>query len=124
MVNKLAELLKEADKNAEARGITDYSDAIIANAEFLLASGVLVPPCKIGDKFYSVIDFRGIDLVKGDDIEPCIEESEIIGILCEKGEWYVESSDGELWKVGTDLCLLDRAEAERLLKERASGKKN
>ena len=115
MVNKLAKLLKEADKNAEARGITDYNDAILANAEFLLASGVLVPPCKVGDKFYSVLTEFG---------DWSVEESEIIGICIENGEWYVESKDGEFWKVGTDLCLLDRAEAERLLEERASGKKS
>lgn len=111
MVNKLAELLKEADKNAEARGITDYSDAILANAEFLLAAGVLVPPCRPGDKFYSVLTEFGTWSV---------EESEIIGICIENGEWYVESKDGEFWKVGTALCLLSREEAEKLLKERAT----
>ena len=75
----------------------------------------LEAPCKVGDKFYSVLTEFG---------DWSVEESEIIGICIETGEWYVESKDGEFWKVGTDLCLLDKADAERVLKERASGKKN
>ena len=114
-VHKLAELLRTADVSASEKGITDYKEALVENAEYLLDKGVLVPPCKVGDKFYSVLEEFG---------DWSVEESEIIGICIENGEWYVESKDGEFWKVGTDLCLLDKADAERVLKERASVKKN
>lgn len=52
MREKLIELLKKADRNASDKFITDYNDAIADNAEFLLANGVIVPPCKVGDTVY------------------------------------------------------------------------
>lgn len=49
MLDRLIELLKKADKNTSDKGITDYEDAIADNAEYLLANGVIAPPCKVGD---------------------------------------------------------------------------
>ena len=78
-------------------------------ADDLLAYGVIVPPCKVGDKFYSVLEEFG---------EHSVCESEIIGVLYERGKWFVESKDGEFWEIGTILCLLNRDEAEKALAER------
>lgn len=49
MYNRLVKLLKEADENTANKMITDYEDAIKDNADYLLAKGVIVPPCKVGD---------------------------------------------------------------------------
>ena len=57
MIGKLAELLKKADENTERKFITDYEDAILDNAEYLIANGVIVPPCKIGDTVYCINTF-------------------------------------------------------------------
>lgn len=56
MVDKLVALLKEADKNCERKCITDYEDAILDNAEYLLSKGVIVPLCNIGDTVYVVCE--------------------------------------------------------------------
>lgn len=78
--------------------------------EDMLEDGLLLKaPCKVGDKFYSVLS-------EFDDWS--VEESEIIGICYEKDQWYVESVDDEFWAVGTEFCLLDRAEAERVLRRK------
>lgn len=75
-----------------------------------LEDGLLLKaPCKVGDKFYSVLSEFG---------DWSVEENEIIGVCYEKDRWYAESIDGEFWAVGTDLCLLDRAEAERVKAEK------
>ena len=52
MRDRLIELLKKADKNASNKFITDYDDAITDNAEYLIANGVIVPPCKVGDVIF------------------------------------------------------------------------
>ena len=42
MRDRLVELLKKADENACAKAITDYEDAILDNAEYLIANGVII----------------------------------------------------------------------------------
>lgn len=54
MRDRLIELLKKADKNASDKGIADYADAIADNADYLLANGVIVPKCKIGQDIYRI----------------------------------------------------------------------
>ena len=56
MRDRLIELLKKADKNTSDKGITDYADAIADNADYLLANGVIVPPCKVGDTVWSFLE--------------------------------------------------------------------
>lgn len=43
MRDRLADLLKKADKNCERKCITDYEDAILDNADYLIENGVVVP---------------------------------------------------------------------------------
>ena len=53
MRERLIELLKEADKYAS--GVcTDYDEAQEVCADYLLAEGVIVPPCKGGQKVYII----------------------------------------------------------------------
>lgn len=52
--DRLIELLKKADKNASDKGITDYDDAIADNADYLLANGAMVQPCKVGARVYVI----------------------------------------------------------------------
>ena len=80
--------------------------------EDMLEDGhLLKAPCKVGDKFYSVLSEFG---------EWSVAESEIIGVCYEKDQWYVESIDGEFWAIGTEYCLLDCEEAERVLIEKGA----
>ena len=51
----LIKLLRQADEDALNKIITDYEEVIVANADYLLANGVIVPPCKVGDTVYEVI---------------------------------------------------------------------
>lgn len=86
-------LLSEYDKEADA----------------LLAAGVLVPPVKLGDTVYAVVDLD----------EPEICEYAVGGFEYSGGEWYVSEgkSNDEFFKVGGQLCLLTREEAEELVRE-------
>lgn len=52
-IKKLAKLLKDADENAQAKGITDYNDAILDNAEYLIKHGVVVEVVRCKDCKYS-----------------------------------------------------------------------
>lgn len=46
-VEELAKLLKQADENSVLKGITDYEDALLDNAEYLIANGVIVLDIKV-----------------------------------------------------------------------------
>ncbi len=59
MNKRLVNLLKRADSNAEMKGITDYDDMIQDCADFLIANGVIAPPCKVGDTVYTNIAMQG-----------------------------------------------------------------
>lgn len=50
MKEKLKELLIKADENAAGKMVMDYKDAVDDIADYLLANGVIVPPCKVGAK--------------------------------------------------------------------------
>ena len=96
MRDRLIELLKQADEYASAKMITDYEDAIQDNADHLIANGVIVPPCKVGDyiewdngilkKSYRVNGFYYRDEGIGlryvlDDFIPIINHSAITRII-------------------------------------------
>ena len=78
-------------------------------AEALLERGILVPPVKIGDTVYAVVELD----------EPEICEYAVGGFEYSGGEWYVSEgkSNDEFFKVGDQLCLLTREEAENLALE-------
>lgn len=77
-------------------------------AEYLLANGVLVPPCKVGDTVYAVLEPAYTD---SDEAE--IYSWEVYGVAYEGGEWYaVEGANDDYCKIGSFLCKLTREEAE------------
>lgn len=54
MKERLIELLKEADEKTfeESLRKKEKADLYECTAEYLLAKGVIVPPCKVGDTVY------------------------------------------------------------------------
>lgn len=115
MRDRLADLLKKADKNCERKCITDYEDAILDNADYLIENGVVVPPVRLGsrEKVYIPVDrtdaiydteVYGIGIDGDGDfvLNPKIYPKDII---CITG-----------YKVGENL-FLTKAEAEQKLKE-------
>lgn len=84
-------LLSEYDKEADA----------------LLLAGVLVPPVKLGDTVYAAVDL---------DDAPAVDEYVVAGFEYLDGEWYVQQEGyKDCFKVGGDLCLLTREEAEAIV---------
>lgn len=82
-----------------------------------IEDGTLIEaPCKYGDKFYSVLS----DI---DDLDTYVMlEDTVKGICLENNKWYVEGEDGELWRVGSDDCIIDYEEAKARLQEKQEGK--
>ena len=78
-------------------------------ADFLLANGVIVPPCKVGDKVYY---HGGIhkSLVKSAVVE------EIIINSCGVGDLLVTSENGVTFENSIDIFFLTKEEAEQALK--------
>lgn len=73
-------------------------DSIVSHADYLLANGVIVPPCKVGDKVYQVCN------------NGRIYESTIINVIYETTQIaFDESAIGE-------GIFLTREEAEQALK--------
>ena len=98
-------------------------------ADYLLGSGVIVPPCKVGDEVYYIIDdkiqalrvgygtFGKVDLTMS---ARCKDESD----MCEVSCWL----DGKTCGIGFDYShigktvFLTREEAERALRKEDEGK--
>ena len=80
--------------------------------DYLLANGVIVPPCKVGDNLYnkySLIDDNYYWQVAR--IEIYADES---GFIDDSDNWYSFSDIGK-------TVFLTKAEAEKALKEREQG---
>ena len=122
MKNRLVELLKSIPKRPYiVNGINVGTMLHTAEsvAEYLIENGVLVPPCKVGDIAYAVIN----PVFLGE--EPSIDEWEVKGIAYEGGDaWLLESKDDEWYEIGEDLCKLTREEAEQALNYHSSSDKS
>lgn len=57
MRDRLIELLTETFNYTKGVCI-DFDEAVEINADHLLASGVIVPPCKVGDTVYAVSNHK------------------------------------------------------------------
>ncbi len=77
-------------------------------AEYLLANGVILPPCKIGDEVYRVIKRCGEW-----QILPCI----VKGITHRGGEWWDVVTAGPDGMLGSNV-FLTREEAEEEIQRR------
>lgn len=91
-------------------------------ADYLLANGVIVPPCKVGDTVYSFCDDFGVVL-------PYFVENLRIGFMdkdrnywCYEANCHTEETDELLDEIDFDLddlgktVFLTREEAEKALK--------
>ena len=81
-------------------------DEFQKEADALLAAGVLVPPVKLGDTVYVVVEL---------DDGPEVIEYTVPGVAYSNGAWYACENNIEVNKVGGQLCLLTREEAEAYL---------
>lgn len=124
MKEKLKELLIKADENAAGKMIMDYKDAVDDIADYLLANGVIVPPCKVGDVVYDYLH----KWKKEDGITP-YQITNITITQNKKGIWTkkyraMQILDGKTidWQINfsfDDLgktVFLSREEAEAALK--------
>ena len=88
-------------------------------ADYLLAKGVIVPPCKVGDTAYFVL-YDGVDDEWFISAEPIVD-------VCTKGfytsghEGSTENGDLWQWSEIGKIVFLSKEEAERALKERGIG---
>lgn len=87
-------------------------------ADYLLANGVIVPPCNVGDTVYEFFDVRGFY-----DISELIVENIVVGINPSKCVLYCKSKQSNSKSMfyndsfGKTL-FFNRGEAEQALKER------
>ncbi len=128
MRDRLIELLEDTDVQINGN-VYPYRDYGICDlADYLLANGVIVPPCKVGQTVFKIVKLYG-------DRKPIIVEGEVfeIALTHENGEikkrFYFLAKGGNkiinrysLWlnfdKVGKTV-FLTREEAEAKLKEGA-----
>ncbi len=114
MRDRLIELLNETfSEQYEKRGLLTAEHT----ADFLLANGVIVPPCKVGDTVYVVSRYYGGIW----QIYECFVDS----LTVFNGDIFMslKSSDGwynfgvNVWEIGK-TAFLAREEAEKALEER------
>lgn len=101
--DRLIELLE--DTAHEKGGMPSFSDI----ADYLLANGVIVPPCKVGDRY--VMDTAKTIFDAWNDVT---------GAVVKGTSWYyeLESVIEDIVKLSFGAGVLYREEAEEKLKER------
>lgn len=125
MRDRLVELLKKADKYAS--GVcTDYDEAQEVCAEYLLAEGVIVPPCKVGQKIYMPWNWKGIEGIAILTVERIsITEAGVSVRTDFYSDDYAYFSAYELgvfrFKHFGKTVFLTREEAEKAIEERREG---
>ena len=104
--NKLAELIKKA--KTKMRGKTFYSDLErnMFVADCLLANGVIVPPCKVGDKVYIIT------------LDKTVEEYTVNGVCQYTNGIFVELIDfNHIFDIPAHKVFLTKEKAVEKLKE-------
>ena len=108
---RLIELLRER----QAYGRTGFSSFPISNeeiADYLLANGVIVPPCKVGDKIYIVAE-----------ITKKIIECTVIGAWICEGNCTIITDCGTIYNLSfEETVFLTKEEAEQALRKEDEGK--
>ena len=113
---RLIELLEEADQVAQAKGITDYKDAIADNADHLISNGVIVPPVKLGSRHKVYIPITGTTVVYDTKVYGIgVDEDGDIVINPKEYPEEVISING--FNFGKSV-FLTKEEAEKALKEK------
>ena len=104
MRERLIELLRDTFNNTKGVCI-DFDEAVEINADYLLANGVIVPPCKVGDKIYRCCDGK-------------IYEWEVVCVAMYLDETnYIDDSGNEFtdYDIGKSV-FLTKEDAENALK--------
>lgn len=112
MRNRLVELYKEATTlyfdyldSIDEKGLTDTEGRAKFTIDHLIANGVIVPPCKVGDKVYA-FSYPRTDIIVIDE-----ETVEDLHLEIETdGGWYGYGDIGE-------TVFLTKEQAEQKLKE-------
>ena len=132
MRERLIELLKQkacpyvvCDRECgECRNVEMYEDNIENIADHLLANGVIVPPCKIGDEVFFVL------IYEDDPMEEWCVENETVTEVGESGIWSSGSippkDDFSLHREWEELgsnWFLTLEEAEKELERRKIAKR-
>lgn len=80
-------------------------------ADYLIAHGVIVPPCKVGDTVFAIL-YAPISQ------KYYVTEKEVLNVKCINGVWYVDINSGGktfTFQIG-EKAFLTREEAEQALK--------
>lgn len=101
MREKLIELIREAFQPCEM-----YRAMLIA--DHLIANGVVVLPCKIGD------DIWWID---AETYSVECEKNGVTGFIIKKDEILIRDRTGGEDHIGTQYCYLSKEDAEKALEE-------
>ena len=115
---RLIELLKKAPYGANAITLSDkHKDSILGEiADYLLESGVIVPPVKAGDTIYEIHERR-----KGGEWVKIISERFVHGVEIYAGGCMIARCGSTISVFLSDIgktVFLTREEAENALKER------
>ena len=109
----ILKLIKEAEAQFAGTGksFLDIEDYV---AEYLTANGVIVPPCKVGDTVYSIVE--GIELIfVGEVYECCVGRYGIVFRSTRKGYLALAFTEEDIGKT----VFLSREEAKKALAERS-----
>ena len=109
MRERLIELILKSDILCHACGENTYSYCAEYLAEYLLESGVIVPPVKVGDTVYYLGGIHK-SLVKSATVEEIIASSNGVSDL------LVNSENGVTFENSVDIFYFTREEAEQALK--------
>ena len=85
-------------------------------ADYLIANGVIVPPCKVGDKIYrAVYDWEGCKTVSEWELEKLEVYVDEVGFVDDSDNWIAFDDFGK-------TVFLTREEAEQALRKEEEGK--
>jgi hypothetical protein len=119
MRDRLIELIQQATTlyldyldSLDQNGLIDTEGRSKFIADHLLANGVIVPPCKVGDIIYH--------LHPNHNNEWGIEEKEVLSVMIDKQGIKIYAATMELfWSMHFGICVfLTKEEAEKALAEK------
>ena len=101
----------DLDEAIDMSGGTQFNGTVEYLSDYLLANGVIVPPCKLGDTVWFI---RNNEI-----IETCVEK-----IILKHGGLYIKLCCNSMYETTCNsigkTVFLTREEAEKALKERGS----
>ena len=117
MRDRLIELLKDTFNYTKGVCI-DFDEAVEINADHLIANGVIVPPCKVGDMVYVISQGQGFNcrwgVYEGKVTDIHIDKYNKITIRAENGEKFFGYYEPK-------FVFLTREDAEKALEKVKNG---